>query len=1158
MNCPNKNHPDWIKIVNALGEEAALKAFILNNEEIPDADEYLKDINFTLKVVDKLVNLSNVRTTIRLNSKEQPYIETNLRKTLNGQGVTNQQIDLIFDYMKSNNIKEISTKELALEMAANYSFNVEINTAKANEDKQVIQQGDDEEFTFKGSIYKYKNGEYLKDDQIIDLIEYESVKNEAFTQPNTQHYANLTVPGGTNYTENEIATPAITPSIKGHAEFSTNSGIGWFRSDEKALISKPDDELAFPDEFIDNQGYKWKNINGIWSYFDEYGVNKRDDLTTADMISIHPQKEIFNYYHISKESTNTRRILEIQSDLFQKGRDKSNLTNKEASPEDWIIEEDFGFFNVVDGKTGQPINSFNNKEKAQEFLNQYKGDNKNQFLQLLNKDNNWVTFFVKSIIQDSNKKGYEKVLFPTGNTASKVEGHSTLEEFKKQKEDRIKELENRIEGGKWLIKNRQVSGFDKDSQDIVNKSFKFLKDQTLNDAVYKTKKEEIDTELNKIIVTTEGEITQLKEELQRVEKEGFGALRPIFNFYENTVTNILNKTYGKENVKQITDEYGNTWNEIFVASIETTDILLDNLTDLSDFNATHEYIGDKSAWEKSGEIYKLGKLINTNTQLESSIPIKAKGKMTFSYAGNKRNDIKAASTFEAIKKGERTATTRYESDGHIGYWKSLKKGDIIEWESANEEKVLVEVTKPLHKLIGSGKTAEQWSKLEGWSVSYFNSKVKPKLDKAWQIEYKLLSDVTKETTSNDNEAYFIIADKLEIVSNDYVIANERGLNNYLTEAKKTNLPIYLYSQNEGAWRKFVNNQWVRVNYVTVPKNFKTNQTANLKTTGKNAIRKVYRDTKNNEVTPITIEELPTVQTEILNEPTFKPIKKGNKTLFKVVKTILETDELSEEVTAKSLVNKESNVWEENINHYFDDLIESGIITDKQFDTLKNNSQAYELLVELLRAKFGVKTNNLQEVEFALENIAHRNVVATKEEEIVEEEVVLEETKFTDAELEHYVNIVKRILYMITLNNTSDFNINTLRDNDDVVNVKALVLRVLTNNYNKENKNSDQIKAFDKLIADLEDENGKLYEYAWNAVNKDLNINKNQFEEEYQDKLVSKNWDSGADNTTSHSQQISKEFKMYFNQIPIMDNSKGTIDAEGNAINPLEPHLEIHF
>lgn len=49
----------------------------------------------------------------------------------------------------------------------------------------------------------------------------------------TQHYSDLTVPGGTNYTENEISTPTITYSIKGHAQFATNKGIGWFRSDDR-------------------------------------------------------------------------------------------------------------------------------------------------------------------------------------------------------------------------------------------------------------------------------------------------------------------------------------------------------------------------------------------------------------------------------------------------------------------------------------------------------------------------------------------------------------------------------------------------------------------------------------------------------------------------------------------------------------------------------------------------------------------------------------------------------------------------------------------------------------------------------------------------------------------------------------------------------------
>ena len=46
-----------------------------------------------------------------------------------------------------------------------------------------------------------------------------------------------------------------------------------------------------------------------------------------------------------------------------------------------------------------------------------------------------------TMVQPKTVQKYTKILFPIGNTANKVEGHITLEEFKKQKEDRIKELE---------------------------------------------------------------------------------------------------------------------------------------------------------------------------------------------------------------------------------------------------------------------------------------------------------------------------------------------------------------------------------------------------------------------------------------------------------------------------------------------------------------------------------------------------------------------------------------------------------------------------------------------------------------------------------------------------------------------------------------------
>jgi hypothetical protein len=187
------------------------------------------------------------------------------------------------------------------------------------------------------------------------------------------------------------------------------------------------------------------------------------------------------------------------------------------------------------------------KEEFESFVKEefVKKSPENKFLSLLEKDSNWVTFFIKSIISDSAKKGYEKVLFPSGNTASKVEGHTTLEEFKKQKEDRIKELEN--------DKQSILNGKSRRYKDIwFDKNNLIVDDNKVSESEFSEK-------LNQVF---DIEINQLKQELERVETEGFGALKPIYNFYENTVTNILNKTYGKENVKQITDEYGNTWNEV--------------------------------------------------------------------------------------------------------------------------------------------------------------------------------------------------------------------------------------------------------------------------------------------------------------------------------------------------------------------------------------------------------------------------------------------------------------------------------------------------------------------------------------------------------------------------------------------------------------------
>ena len=71
--------------------------------------------------------------------------------------------------------------------------------------------------------------------------------------------------------------------------------------------------------------------------------------------------------------------MEVQSDLFQKGRDKKKLISGIVSDLEHPLD-------IIE-----------------------KSKQSNQFLQLLNKDNNWVTFFVKSIIQDSAKQTITEV-----------------------------------------------------------------------------------------------------------------------------------------------------------------------------------------------------------------------------------------------------------------------------------------------------------------------------------------------------------------------------------------------------------------------------------------------------------------------------------------------------------------------------------------------------------------------------------------------------------------------------------------------------------------------------------------------------------------------------------------------------------------------------
>ena len=144
--------------------------------------------------------------------------------------------------------------------------------------------------------------------------------------------------------------------------------------------------------------------------------------------------------------------------------------------------------------------------------------------------------------------------------------------------------------------------------------------------------------------------------------------------------------------------------------------------------------------KKSGK----GKAPSRDSRLFIDTTPKLRGKMSFAFGSQRADGVTADTTLEAIKRGERTATTRYTSDGNINYWKQAKVGDVIEFSGQNGEKVLVRVTKELHQLPKST-TAEEWSSKEGWDTSRFEQRVKPQIDKgeAYQMEFEYI-DQSKE------------------------------------------------------------------------------------------------------------------------------------------------------------------------------------------------------------------------------------------------------------------------------------------------------------------------------------------------------------------------------------------------------------------------------
>lgn len=513
-SCPVLSNENYQKIIDKVG---AIEFYRLWANAATEEDMPLaENVKPALTQVNYSLKIINALLNSKADNLFDRFFNTNKPKfyaELMNLGATKQQVQMLADFVNAS--ETILTKDsLVASIVNQFLFPIEIKVAM----KSIGQQIDEGE---------------------LDPSALEYVNNDYNTSYPTQYYSNLTVPGGRegSYREVNIEVP-FEIAIKGHAQFSTSGGIFWWRLDDK--------DIYIP-TIVKHQGEQTVN---------EY---KNSKISLGD------------------RSNKTLRLLEYQSDIFQKGRENDDLVTKENQ------------------RKYDPILGYAVEPKVRE---DFKNSTQNQFLQLLNRDNNWASSGIKSLIQWVIKQGYEEIHLPTGDTAAKIEGHQTLEQFIEQRkkiiEDRKRmQLELSLEldyidkapydffvrpsitNATTNFSRIRRNNFGKHPIDLVNDSNYtgwVLQNYTVgeNNPIVKISDKEAKRILegNNIFKKEafEENKERLKREQEQFEKElkdaqdGTLKISAIHSFYETTIYNILKKQ--GYNPERITDNYGSSWYSI--------------------------------------------------------------------------------------------------------------------------------------------------------------------------------------------------------------------------------------------------------------------------------------------------------------------------------------------------------------------------------------------------------------------------------------------------------------------------------------------------------------------------------------------------------------------------------------------------------------------
>ena len=248
----------------------------------------------------------------------------------------------------------------------------------------------------------------------------------------------------------------------------------------------------------------------------------------------------------AKESETTRRIIEIQSDLFQKGRLEGEL---DAFKEGDVVTLKDGSQKTISGSRESDDSGFWYRTEGKDgdfniiFENQIVNGTK-QAAQLSPYRNTWWERIVREEVRKAAQDGKTKLQFPTGETAMKIEGLGSQDMW--------------FAGGRNMRSQSDLAvgkeiATDRDGMDA------WIITEVLDDGKFKAVPKRFYDNPNLLNRNQSPE-----EYAEQFDISGkVDTNNPIYKFYEKDVQKYLNKNY---KAKRVTDDNGVQWVEFDVPS----------------------------------------------------------------------------------------------------------------------------------------------------------------------------------------------------------------------------------------------------------------------------------------------------------------------------------------------------------------------------------------------------------------------------------------------------------------------------------------------------------------------------------------------------------------------------------------------------------------